>query len=115
MKHCPKCGAELPAPNAAFCSECGARLMAIRPAAGKHAKPPAPKRKKKSVKKQKKIPQKKPPREELPYDGYYDDVLPSDDGEYRQGLDPKTIKKIAYILAGVLVIVALCVVALYLM
>ena len=49
------------------------------------------------------------------YGGYYDDVLPSDDGEYRQGLDPKTIKKIAYILAGVLVIVALCVVALYLM
>ena len=115
MKHCPICGAELPAPNAAFCSECGARLTTKRPAAGKHAKPQKKKKKKKSVKKQKKIPQKKPPREELPYDGYYDDVLPSDEGEYRQGLDPKTIKKIAYILAGVLVIVALCVVALYLM
>ena len=81
------------------------RRQACQAACAKHKKP---------VKKQKKAPQKKL-REDLPYDGYYDDVLPSDDGEYRQGLDPKTIKKIAYILAGVLVIVALCVVALYLM
>lgn len=47
------------------------------------------------------------------YDGYYDDVLPADDGEYRQGLDRKTAKNILYLLIGVIVIVGICVVILY--
>ena len=46
------------------------------------------------------------------YDGYYDDVLPTDSGEYRQGLDTRTVKNIAVLLAAMLVIVTICVVAL---
>ena len=114
MKHCPNCGAELISPDAAFCSECGRRLKRSKSSSGKHAKTPelSPKKRKPA---KKRVPVTKPSREELPYDGCYDDVLPDDDGELRQGLDPKTVKNIVLILCGVLVIVILCVVALYLM
>ncbi|MBR4474899.1 MAG: hypothetical protein IKS55_14855 [Oscillospiraceae bacterium] len=54
----------------------------------------------------------RPPRDDSLYDGYYDDVLPSDSGEYRQALDTRTMKKIAILLAAMLVIVTICVVAL---
>ena len=47
------------------------------------------------------------------YDGYYDDVLPTDTGEYRQGLDQKTVRNILYLLIGVVVVVGLCVILLY--
>jgi uncharacterized membrane protein YvbJ len=40
------------------------------------------------------------------YDGYYDDVLPIDDGENQDRIDPEIIKKIALIaLAAVAIIV----------
>ena len=51
-------------------------------------------------------------RDDSLYDGYYDDVLPSDSGEYRQGLDTRTMKNIAVLLAAMLVVVTICVVAL---
>ena len=54
----------------------------------------------------------RPPRYDSFYDGYYDDVLPTDSGEYRQGLDTRTVKNIAVLLAAMLVIVTICVVAL---
>jgi hypothetical protein len=47
------------------------------------------------------------------YDGYYDDVLPTDTGEYRQGLDQKTVRNIIYLLIGVAVVVGLCIILLY--
>ena len=47
------------------------------------------------------------------YDGYYDDVLPTDTGEYRQGMDQKTVRNILYLLIGVVVVVGLCVILLY--
>lgn len=47
------------------------------------------------------------------YDGYYDDVLPADDGEYRQGLDRKTAMNIVYLLVGVAVVVGICIAMLY--
>lgn len=115
MKHCPYCGAELISSDAAFCSECGSRLKRSKSSLGKHAKKPELPLKKRKPATRRHSAVKKPPREELPYDGYYDDVLPDDDGELRQGLDPKTVKNIVLILCGVLVIVILCVVALYLM
>ena len=47
------------------------------------------------------------------YDGYYDDVLPTDTGEYRQGLDQKTVRNILYLLTGVAVVVGFCIILLY--
>ena len=51
-------------------------------------------------------------RDDSLYDGYYDDVLPSDSGEYRQALDTRTMKNIAILLAAMFVVVTICVVAL---
>lgn len=47
------------------------------------------------------------------YDGYYDDVLPQDDGGVRQGIDGELAKKIAILIAGVLLIVGICVAVMY--
>ena len=47
------------------------------------------------------------------YDGYYDDVLPQDDGGVRQGIDSDLAKKIAILIAGVLLIVGVCVAVMY--
>ena len=134
MKHCPSCGAELPRPDVAFCPECGKSLSRVKYPAGKHKPKHIAQPMKRNPLKKKKTPSKRPrgrmalyelrrdhrarskrSREELPYDGYYDDVLPSDGGEFRQGSDPKMVKQIALLISGVLVIVALCVVMLYLL
>lgn len=39
------------------------------------------------------------------YDGYYDDVKPVDAGELDERMDPELIKKVAILLAGVLVVI----------
>ena len=114
MKHCPSCSSELPRSDAAFCPECGKSLSRAKRADGKHTPKHAAPPVKRNLRKMKKAPPKRP-REDLPYDGYYDDVLPSDGGEFRQGLDSKLVKQIILLLASVLVIVALCVVMLFLM
>lgn len=114
MKHCPSCGAELPRPDVAFCPECGKSLSRVKYPAGKHKPKHIAQPVKRNSLKKKKTPPKRS-RKELPYDGYYDDVLPSDGGEFRQGSDPKMVKQIALLISGVLVIVALCVVMLYLL
>lgn len=47
------------------------------------------------------------------YDGYYDDILPLDDGGARRGIDTALAKKIAILIAGVLLIVGVCVAVMY--
>ena len=44
------------------------------------------------------------------YDGYYDDILPSDEGQLGDGIDPELVKKVAVIVGSVLLIVVLCIV-----
>ena len=39
------------------------------------------------------------------YDGYYDDVKPVDAGEQEERLAPELVKRIAILLAGVLVVI----------
>ena len=57
------------------------------------------------------------PAEETPvddgYDGYYDDVLPPDLDREREGLDKELIKKIVALGVGVVLIIAMCVVMMY--
>ena len=38
------------------------------------------------------------------YDGYYDDVKPVDAGEQEERINPELVKKIAMLMAGVLVV-----------
>ena len=141
MKRCPECGARIKNRSAVRCPACTAPLPAPRPSVGKHeiqsksGKKPLivtdrrisyendnkSNRKRKAPEKasEERLPNTdakrvsgKPTRDDSLYDGYYDDVLPSDSGEYRQALDTRTMKKIAILLAAMLVIVTICVVAL---
>lgn len=47
------------------------------------------------------------------YDGYYDDILPVDEGRFSEGMDKNLIKKVIAIIGAVLLIVALYVGMMY--
>lgn len=49
------------------------------------------------------------------YDGYYDDILPADEGCYSEGIDRGLVKKIVLIIGMVLLIVGACVMMMYLL
>ena len=46
------------------------------------------------------------------YDGYYDDIVPSDIGKHREGIDWVMMKRVGLVAIGVLLIISLCVAAL---
>ena len=129
MKRCPKCGSRIKRSSAVCCPACTAPLPATKSRVGKHEiqresgrKPlivsdrrissendskTNRKRKAQENTNEERLPgspQKpmpgRPPRDDSLYDGYYDDVLPSDSGEYRQALDTRTMKNIAILLAA---------------
>ena len=47
------------------------------------------------------------------YDGYYEDVIPVDNGGTRQGVDVTLVKKVSTLVAGVLFVVGACVSIMY--
>lgn len=49
------------------------------------------------------------------YDGYYNDILPVDEGRFSEGIDRELVKKIVLIIAMVLLIVGACVMMMYLL
>lgn len=49
------------------------------------------------------------------YDGYYDDILPADEGRFNEGIDRGLVKKIVLIIGMVLLIVGACVMMMYLL
>ena len=49
------------------------------------------------------------------YDGYYNDILPTDEGRFSEGVDKNLIKKVIAIIGSVLLIVALCVLMMYML
>ena len=55
------------------------------------------------------------PNPECDNDGYYDDVLPSDAGKLGEEIDTGLIKKVAAVIGVMLLIIVLCVVAMYLL
>lgn len=102
MNFCPYCGAEIISDSASFCSECGKvfynhkrKTIKENSDAGKIAK--------------------EEPDPDFGYDGYYDDIIPSDNVAERQQLDKTTVKNIILICIGVFFIITLCVIAMYLM
>lgn len=123
MKYCPYCGADLLDDASVFCTECGKTL----PSQSESEEVPAPKEKVKKHKTRKKKSRKKagahidhPEQEpeEKPddgYDGYYDDILPADNGNTRQALDKTLIKKVVALIAGLLIVVGACVAIMYLL
>lgn len=119
MKYCPYCGAEFLNGSVSFCAECGKAVDNI-----KRKKPEKRKKKTKKHYTAKKVPDEPPENVSEPeaqidldfgYDGYYDDVLPTDDVVERQQLDKETVKNLIIIAVGVFVAITICVVAMYLM
>ncbi len=121
MKYCPYCGANLIDGTVSFCSECGKSIKGRKTKAKSEKKPPAERRKKsktkvpKEVVKETEVPEETTEVVDDGYDGYYDDVLPVDESVERQGLDKEMIKNLIIIIAGVIVAISICVVAMYLM
>ena len=129
MKYCPYCGADLADSAASFCMECGKSLPT---AEGGQKKPKEkPVKSQKRMEKKRKHPSPEPQKKhEKPvgehvggafhpkddgYDGYYDDVLPSDAGKLKEGPDMELVKKVSAVAGVMLLIVILCVVAMYLL
>lgn len=110
MKYCPFCGTDLIEGAVSFCAECGKEL----PPAKTRAKQTESGKKKPHKKKSKKVPVTTEPEIiEDGYDGYYDDVRPSDEGRRREGIDKDLVKKISILLVCLFAIIALCVVLMY--
>ena len=49
------------------------------------------------------------------YDGYYDDILPADEGRFSEGIDRGLVNKVVLIIGMVLLIVGACVMMMYLL
>ena len=118
MKYCPYCGLELRDSNVSFCSECGKKLKGDN---NEHARTPKSKNKSKLHSKKIMLSEKAQQssdeqaddassKSDDGYDGYYDDVLPSDEGRQQEGIDKEFLKKIVLLVVGVLVISGICVV-----
>ena len=125
MKYCPYCGADLPDRAVSFCAECGKRLSLAK-AAPEKKKVKDPAGRKDAGKKQGALSEKSRKHSDNRdepvssskidgYDGYYDDVLPSDAGKLGEEIDTGLIKKVAVVIGTMLLIIVLCVVAMYLL
>ena len=133
MKFCPYCGAELVSGTASFCSECGKGLaVENEPSAIPVNKKSSSAPKQRSIHKTPPKDMKKRSRRDKVshsqneesifssqqtdfdgYDGYYDDVLPTDIDREREGIDVGLLKKVGIIAGGVTLIIILCLIALY--
>ena len=49
------------------------------------------------------------------YDGYYDDILPADEGRQREGIDQSIVKRIAILISCLVVVIGICVALMYLL
>ena len=120
MKYCPYCGAGLMQGAVSFCQECGKALRESTDevTVGDFAikQPTESTEPRRTVIWQ--IPGEKEGRNQIPvYDGYYDDILPEDHAMNREKpeWDKTTILKIGLIIAGVLIVAAICAIALILL
>ena len=124
MKYCPYCGAGLPDGAVSFCSECGNALpgekkndvqpdVKKRKPAKKKARPK--KRGRKVSKPAQKAFVKETEKVNDGYDGYYDDILPADEGRQREGIDQSIVKRIAILISCLVVVIGICVALMYLL
>lgn len=124
MKFCPYCGAGLPDGAVSFCPECGNALP------GEKKNDVQPDVKKRKPDKKKARPKKRGRKASKPaqkafvketekvnddYDGYYDDILPADEGRQREGIDQSIVKKIAILIGCLAVVIGICVALMYLL
>jgi len=123
MKYCPYCGVVLADGAAPFCADCGKELpnKNRRSESQKAASPQThPETARKLIKTKRKKSKKHQtqnagsfPESDHGYDGYYDDVPTEDDGHVKERLEPGLIKRIIILGAGVIIVIALAVLAMY--
>lgn len=125
MKYCPYCGAEIQSGAFSFCPECGKSLSGseenLTPVETKqekkqrkHPHSRKPKREKSADKNQPKG-NFVPSTEISDNDGYYDDIKPIDADRQREGVDTRLILRMALLVAGVILVIAGCTLALFLL
>ena len=144
MKYCPYCGTVLVDGAVSFCAECGKALPVSEKLnqlqQQGELKQQETQQEKKSRRRQKgkmlygetvkereadKASERQIKPSESPavtssipeddYDGYYDDILPADEGRFSEGIDRGLIKKVVLIIGIVLLIVGACVMMMYLL
>ena len=131
MKYCPYCGADLAGTGVSFCSECGKSIAPpVRSEPGqKTRRVPQTQNKKRPVKKN--LPSTRPKQEKRNgheenrkprrnpmdegYDGYYDDVPTSDNGQTTERFEPELVKRIALVAGGFVAVIVLSVLVMYLL
>lgn len=117
MKYCPYCGTTLLHGAISFCPECGKTLEEASdgtPEPFVISDPPERTEEKRHV--EWSIPESgKKKQKQKPYDGYYDDIIPEDGMVHEKPERDKSLAlKIVLIVAGVLVIGAICIAVLFL-
>ena len=126
MKYCPYCGVTLPDGAVSFCPECGKNLLVMTEEREKKHEQPntvpdmTTKSRKATSKKEKQKAAQASDAESTDvqddgYDVYYDDILPADAGKLNEGIDMELVKKICAVTGAMLLIITLCVVAMYLL
>lgn len=104
MKYCPYCGADLLEGAVSFCAECGKEIPRRKPkneAASKNTK----NNEKKTSKMSEQPVISDTETMDDGYDGYYDSILPVDEGLQHESFDIVLAKKIAVILAALVVVI----------
>lgn len=104
MKYCPHCGAAIAVSAACFCPACGRLRRGSSPSA---QFPQGSAKQTRSACR----PQGRPVDDG--YDGYYRDTPVADGGQVRTGLDPALAKKIVLLALGVVLVIALAMLAMY--
>ena len=131
MNYCPYCGAELLNKELPFCCECGKGLgvdTQVKEHTGQERSRPETDsvstdsdcsratrfRRKKRSKTTAPRTEDTVKKTDEGYDGYYDDILPVDLGAQKEDGNGELLKKIAVVIIGVILIIALCLTMLYL-
>lgn len=121
MKYCPYCGSDLLNDEVSFCVECGKQLPGRNTQESK-SEPSVTDRDIPTAAhsqdyhddtEQEQEDTKADP--DAGYDGYYDDVLPDDHGNFRSGVDKQLLKKIAVLGISVVLIICACVAIMYIL
>lgn len=128
MKYCPYCGTILVDGAVSFCAECGKALPVSEKK--KEVQEKSDESEQEKIPESQQIKPSEPPQSlkqqlespavtssipEDDYDGYYDDILPADEGRFSEGIDRGLVKKIVLIIGMVLLIVGACVMMMYLL
>ena len=115
MKYCPHCGAEYLVGTVSLCPVCGKSLPNPEASAEKKQKSKRWRKKNKTDEhsENKIMPECQDDPKDTGYDGYYDDVMPPDWDQVKEGVDKDLVRNIIALISCVALIMLMCVALLY--